>query len=161
MTAIFNPLKIFSDIATAQSWRFIYGSSGFQNWEITQQTLSNAELFLALFPIVENGEPDGGLPQTSIYDTIVWVGRKYDSTVPGDNHSSLDETEMQKYDRRLKELTYYMKENVLSELFCSASNVEIISYRISHELNQFEENVDAVQCILTFRVDWNYTNDSI
>jgi hypothetical protein len=167
MTDIFNPLKIFSDIATARSWKFIYGSRAYVNWELESQTLTNAEVFLLLFPIVEDGDGINGLPDTSLYSTTVFLGRKFDPapvTVPVTPVTvavTLDETEKQKYDRRLKELTYLMKQYILKNLFCSNSNVEVVRWKIDHILNEYDVNVDMVQLTFSFRVDWNYTNDSI
>jgi hypothetical protein len=167
MTDIFNPLKVFSDIATARRWRFIYGSRAYANWEIESQTLTNAEVFMYLLPIVEKGNGVNGLPDVSLYTTSVCLGRKFDPapvTVPATPitvASTLDETEKQKYDRRLKELTYYLKHYVLSNLFCSNSNVEVVSWTIIHMLNEFDVNVDMVQLNLDFNIDWNYTNDEL
>jgi hypothetical protein len=154
----FDPVKVFQDIAIANSYKFIYGSRAFQNWEITQQSLSASEIFLAVFPIVENGELTDGQPNSATYDTVIWIGRKYDPITLAE--VTLDETAKQKYDKRLKRLTAYLKEVVLHELFCHDSNIFITRYKISHEINAFDENCDAVACELSFKVDYQYFNVS-
>jgi hypothetical protein len=156
MTTIFNPVKIFSDIADMFGYRFIYGSRAFLNWEITEQEISNGEIFLAMFPFVEDGEHENSLPVYNVFDTVLWIGRKFDDDGTA---SSLDETEKQKYDRRLKGLRHELS-LVLKQIYCF-SQIDIIRRKTENELNAFSVNCDALATELSFRVDYSFTNDEL
>jgi len=136
----------FEDIATAQSLRFIYGAKPFQNWEITQRELDSGEGFLGMFPFREGGTTDNGSITSWEVSTVLWVGRKFD---PAGTYSSLDETEKQKYDRRLKYLRALM-EAILQSL-CGSTEIEVVGRpEIFRELNKFDENTDVIGCNLSF-----------
>lgn len=154
---MFDPVKLFEDIASARSMDFIYGAKPFLNWEITQKSLTTGKYFLAMFPFSETGTPhQGGIAEWEA-STILWVGNKID---PVGTISSLDETEKQKYDRRLKTLAGLIKE-VLGDL-CACEDVEVVGKpRVFRELNRFDENTDVVGCELTFRYDKEADNTTI
>ena len=155
---IFDPVKVFEDIATAKGYKFIYGSKPMMNWQVTQEALSTGATFFGVLPIIERIDPVEGQPDTSLYETKLYVGRKSD---PGEaTYSNLDETHRQKYDRRLKSLTSHLK-LILHELFCHNSDIEVTTARIVHDMNLFDENTDAVLCDLSFRVDYQYTNSTV
>jgi len=143
---MFDPVLFFEDIATAQSLRFIYGAKPFQNWEITQRELDSGEGFLGMFPFREGGTTDNGSITSWEVSTVLWVGRKFD---PAGTYSSLDETEKQKYDRRLKYLRALM-EAILQSL-CGSTEIEVVGRpEIFRELNKFDENTDVIGCNLSF-----------
>ena len=151
---MFDPVKLFSDIATVNSLTFFYGARPFQNWEVTQSSLDGSETFLGMFPFTEQGNINNGHVDTWAVSTILWVGRKFDA--PDSTFSSLDETETQKYDRRLKYLRAMME--VILGNMCDSSYVELNSARIFRELNKFDENTDVIGCEITFTYDPSYTN---
>ena len=143
---MFDPVLIFENIATAQSLRFIYGAKPFQNWEITQREIDSGEGFLGMFPFREGGTTDNGSITSWEVSTVLWVGRKFD---PAGTYSSLDETEKQKYDRRLKYLRALM-EAILQSL-CGSTEIEVVGRpEIFRELNKFDENTDVIGCNLSF-----------
>ena len=142
---MFDPVLFFENIATAQSLRFIYGAKPFQNWEITQRELDSGEGFLGMFPFRERGTTDNGSVAAWSVSTVIWVGRKFD---PAGTYSSLDETEKQKYDRRLKYLRALME--VILQSLCGSTEVEITDVEIFRELNKFDENTDVIGCNLSF-----------
>jgi len=153
---MFDPVLFFENIATAQSLVFIYGAKPFQNWEITQKDIASGASFLGMFPFRESGETDNGAVMSWEVSTVLWVGRKFD---PAGTFSSLDETEKQKYDRRLKYLRALM-ETILSSL-CGDSDVEIVGRpEIFRELNKFDENTDVIGCNLSFRYDPDAENSA-
>lgn len=154
---IFDPVKIFQDIATTKAYPFLYGSKPMINWHVTQQTLTTGVTFMGLLPIIERIELRDGQPDNSLYETKMYVGRKFDPLAT--TLSALDETHKQKYDRRLKSLTLDLKE-ILHELFCHNANVEVTTVRIVHDINEFDENCDTVLCEFAFRVDYQYYNVS-
>ena len=86
---------------------------------------------------------------------MIWVGRKFD---PAGTYSSLDETEKQKYDRRLKYLRALM-ETILTSL-CGDTDVEITDVEIFRELNKFDENTDVIGCNLSFTYNPDAENDA-
>lgn len=151
---MFDPVKVFEDIATAQGLTFIYGAKPFQNWELTQKDITDDDCFMGLFPISEDGELDNGSVAGYGCETILWLGRKFD---PAGTFSSLDETEKQKYDRRLKYLRALME--VVLQSLCG-SDIEVTRARISRELNKFDENTDVVGCNLSFRYDPSQENSA-
>ena len=145
---MFDPVLFFENIATAQSLVFIYGAKPFQNWEITQKDIASGASFLGMFPFRESGETDNGAVMSWEVSTVLWVGRKFD---PAGTFSSLDETEKQKYDRRLKYLRALM-ETILQTL--CGSVIEVVGRpEIFRELNKFDENTDVIGCNLSFRYD--------
>jgi hypothetical protein len=150
---MFDPVLLFEDIASSNGLKFIYGAKSFLNWEITQQVLTAGDLFLAMFPFEERGKTDNGSVSSWNVSTILWVGLKFDPSV---TLSNLDETEKQKYDRRLKVLSA-MIQKVLDDL--CASDVELVGEpRRFRELNKFDENTDVVGCDLSFIYDINQSN---
>jgi hypothetical protein len=150
---MYDPVKLFEDIATANGFQFIYGTQKFQNWEVTQKDLTDGSLFLAMFPFEERGKVHNGSVSEWKVSTILWVGVKFDPLI---THSNLDETEKQKYDRRLKTLSAAVQ--VILDDLC-ASEVELVDEpRRFRELNKFDENTDVVGCELSFVYDRNQSN---
>lgn len=152
---MFDPVLCFENVATAQSLKFIYGAKAFQNWEITQQDIASGESFLGMFPFRERGSIDNGGVSLWTVTTVIWVGRKFD---PALTFSSLDETEKQKYDRRLKYLRGLM-ETILESL-CGDTTIEITEAEIFRELNKFDENTDVIGCNLAFNYNPADDNDA-
>lgn len=153
---MFDPVKLFQDIATANNLGFAYGRKDFQNWAMTrEEKLDDFEVILGLMPFEEYANMDNGSVSDWEASTIFWVGRKFD--IGEITFSSMDETEQQKYDRRLKYLRGYI-DTILGNL-CDDAFVEVIGRpHVSRELNKFDENVDCVLCEITFRYDMNHTN---
>jgi len=151
---MFDPVKVFEDIADDNGFLFMYGARHFQNWEITGKDLTDADTFLGMFPFEETGQADNGSIASWTVNTIIIAGRKFDTALGV--HSSLDETEKQKYDRRLKYLRNVI-ETVLNNL-CAVKGIEITSARVFRELNKFDENTDYVGCELSFVYDSGYDN---
>lgn len=150
----FDPVYLFRKIAEANSLKFFYGAKVFLNWEVTQEDLTGADTFLCVFPFEEFGNTSNGSVDSWEVSTVIWVGRKFDAV--GGTLSSLDETEQQKYDRRLKYLNGIIK-LVLSNL--CAEDVELIGRpRVFRELNKFDENTDVMGCELTFTYNAGYDN---
>jgi hypothetical protein len=151
---MFDPVKLFEDIATTNDLLFIYGAKPFLNWELTQQSIDGSETFLGMFPFTEQAAIDNGGVNGWAASTILWVGRKFDA--PKSTLSSLDETEKQKYDRRLKYLRAFI--DIILDNLCDDAHVELISARTFRELNKFDENTDVIGCEITFNYDKDYTN---
>jgi len=152
---MFDPVKYFEDVAAAQSLTFIYGAKPFQNWHATQEDLTDGAMFMGMFPFEETGEMDNGAVAQYAVSTILWVGRKTD---PAGTYSSLDETERQKYDRRLLALRAQLE--ALLATFCGSDEITVTRARIFRELNKFDENTDVIGCDLEFTYDPNISNSA-
>ena len=152
---MFDPVKYFEDVAESLSLTFMYGAKPFQNWQATQETLSDGSMFMGMFPFEENGELDNGGVAAYNVSTILWVGRKFD---PAGTYSSLDETERQKYDRRLLALRAQLE--ALLATFCGSVEITVTRARIFRELNRFDENTDVIGCDLSFTYDPNISNSA-
>lgn len=150
---MFDPVLYFEGVATAQSMTFLYGAKPFQNWQATQEDLTDASSFLGMFPFEETGSLDNGAVSEYSVSTILWVGRKFD---PAGTYSSLDETERQKYDRRLLYLRAQL-ETILAT-FCGSTEITVTRVRIFRELNRFDENTDVIGCDLEFTYDPSISN---
>lgn len=145
---MFDPVKLFEDIALANDLIFIYGAKSHLNWEVTQKDLTEADMIMAMFPFEEVGKFDNGSVSEWTVSTVLWIGAKFDPALT--TYSNLDETEKQKYDRRLKTFSA-MINTILSDL--CASVVEVTNVRRFRELNRFDENADVMGCELTFVYD--------
>ena len=146
-----DPVAIIKDIAEAAGYKFIYGGSAYANYELTSLgDLTDDSIVVFMFPFIENAEVVSSGIDGFTLDTIISVGRKSEATT----YSNLDETEKQKYDRRLKDLKAYLVSFVQSVL-CN-SDFELNSLRIDSTLNRFNENLDTVNGQLTLR----YSNSS-
>lgn len=146
-----DPVAIIKDIAEAAGYKFIYGGSAYANYELTSLgDLTDDYIVVFMFPFIENAEVVSSWIDGFTLDTIISVGRKTESATM----SSLDETEKQKYDRRLKDLKAYLV-NFVQSILCN-SDFELNSLRIDSTLNRFNENLDTVNGQLTLR----YSNSS-
>ena len=150
---MFDPVLYFEDVAESLSLIFIYGAKPFQNWHATQEDLSDGAIFMGMFPFEETASMDNGAVTEYSVSTILWVGRKFD---PAGTFSSLDETERQKYDRRLLALRAQLE--ALLATFCGSVEITVTRARIFRELNKFDENTDVIGCDLEFSYDPNISN---
>ena len=150
---MFDPVRYFEDVAESLSLTFMYGAKPFQNWQATQEDLTDGAIFMGMFPFEEDGELDNGAVAQYSVSTILWVGRKFD---PAGTFSSLDETERQKYDRRLLALRAQLE--ALLATFCGSVEITVTRARIFRELNRFDENTDVIGCDLSFTYDPNTSN---
>jgi hypothetical protein len=150
----------------SKGWHFLYGSAFYQNIEADEAYL-NGELILgADF----NARPvyGRGMGITEIqYSGILLLGRKFDNdgtdavvddpgtpedeTVLATNDAtpaSLDESMIQKYDRRLLELMTYLS-GAIQALSC-ANELNVTNCEIKMDINKFDTNIDFVAANITF-----------
>ncbi len=71
--------------------------------------------------------------------------------VDGESYSQLDETELQKHDRRLQSMRSNM-ETLIKSIFCNEDLV-LTAAVILREINQFDENIDIIAAEITFNYD--------
>jgi hypothetical protein len=133
----FDIVGVLRTYATTQGWLFLYGSNAYQNIEadaaISQEQLVLTADFTAR-PTYTNGRV-----MTIQYNGVMMLGRK--SEIEG-TFSSLDETMIQKYDRRLLELMQLLS-NALGSIACS-NELEISSANFRLDINKFDTNIDFI-----------------
>jgi len=144
-------VEIFSDAADAADYRFAYGRKDILNYESGNILLQSGESVLMVFPFIETAQIDNGIINKWSVSTQLWLGKKFDVNIGSGTLAELDETEYQKYTRRLKNLRDAMNA-YLKSVFC-VSDVELTSARIFREINQFDENIDFVTADITFLYD--------
>ena len=150
--------KKFKDAATIAEYEFAYGRKDIQNWEATRSvSLSAGEIVLLVFPFIETAEIDNSIIHKWSVSTQLWLGKKFETEVIEEiivqtTYAQLDETELQKYDRRLQTLRSNM-ETLIKTIFCNDPELELTNARIFREINQFDENLDFVTCEITFLYD--------
>ncbi|MBA7541747.1 hypothetical protein ES705_34063 [subsurface metagenome] len=146
-------IQVFEDYATAADYEFVYGRVSSQNWVMTKDVkLADGESVIILFPIIETGNITNSFPQSWNVSTQIWLGRKFDTDSASGTHSKLDETDRQKWDRRLFALRSDI-ETYLKSIFCAESGLELTDARISTFLNQLDENLDFIGMEIKFNYD--------
>jgi hypothetical protein len=109
----FDIVGAFRDLATAKGWKFLYGYDQYINAQ--DDFYDTGELVLAcemtINPVLE---PQGGAIDTVNFSGIVMLGRKFEAVTT----ASLDESMIQKHDRRLAEL-WELLTSELSNMACS------------------------------------------
>lgn len=142
----------FEDAATAADYQFAYGSKDIQNLELSSKDLSAGDSVLMVFPFVETADIDNSIIHNWSVSTILWLGRKFDTSRETGTYAQLDETELQKYDRRLQAMRSNM-ETLIKTIFCNDNDLVLINAKVFREINQFDENLDFVTAEITFTYD--------
>jgi hypothetical protein len=78
------------------------------------------------------------------YPGLIFLGRKFESST----FSKLDETFIQKYNNRLKDLMGLLSNAVID--FACINELDIEGLVLDYELNQFDANLDFVGGNITF-----------
>jgi len=132
----FDIIGALESYATANNWIFAYGVDNFyKSAETIQQHDPGKLIFIVDFratPTIKNGRVT-----TISYTCLLMLGRKFD---PDGLASTLDETSIQKYDRRLKELMQLLAA-AIATVACDNS-LEVDPGEIVVNINQFAENID-------------------
>ena len=146
-----NLVQIFEDAADTLSYKFLYGAKAFINYDVSDTDLTNGAILIALFPLIDSGLdiPNGAKISSLSTATTIWFGRKFDTVDETGTQSELDETNRQKYDRRL----YAMKVLLIAyiEAAICGTDIEILSFRMTEAINKTAENIDFISCDLTLR----------
>jgi len=144
-------VKIFSDAATVAGYEFAYGRKDILNYESGVVTLSSGKHVLMVLPFIETARISNGIINDWNVSTQLWLGKKFDTSVSTGTYADLDETEKQKYDRRLKTMRSTLN-SLIGTIFCG-EDLELTSCRIYREINQFDENIDFITADITFLYD--------
>lgn len=142
----------FKTQATTLGYTLIYGARAFLNYDLQGKDLTDGAVIVALFPLIDTGIglPHGNRVTRLSTSTTIWLGKKFDTDIDGDPtgvKSELDETYQQKYDRRLFDMKQLMLTYV-NAILCG-SNIELVSFRMSEQINQTDENIDFITCDIT------------
>lgn len=145
-----NIVQIFEQQATDSGYKFLYGAREFLNYDLSNESLSHFNFIMAMFPMTERSVSVVNFHRVSKFqaDVTLWFGRKFD---PDTGISELDETNYQKYNRRLMACKDEV-ESFIKQLFCS-QDFELVSVRLGEQLNEFAENLDFISCEMTFNYD--------
>lgn len=148
-----NIVEIFEDAADVLEYKFLYGAKAFINYDVSNEDLTDGAILIALFPLIDSAIdiPQGNRIGTFSTSTTMWFGRKFDTVDEAGTQSQLDETNRQKYDRRL----YAMKVLLIAyvENVVCGTDLEITSFRMTESINQTSENVDFISCDLTIKYE--------
>lgn len=146
-------VQTFENYATAAGYEFTYGRMSNTEWIMTDDIdLDSGESVVVLFPIIEDGEIANSFPQSWSVSTQIWLGRKFDEDNASGTSSELDESDRQKWDRRLFALRTAI-ETYIKTVFCSEPGLELTRARISTFLNQTDENLDFIGMEVAFKYD--------
>jgi len=131
------------DYCTDHNWVFIYGNDSFANaLTDSHKYLANQKILVADFsclPVIE-----GSKVQSMTYTGVMMLGQKCEAITK----STLDETPIQKYDNRLKELSQLLT-IAIGQISCD-NEMEVIGLNMKFDLNKFDLNADFVACSLNF-----------
>ena len=150
-------VQIFEDAAEAAGYEFAYGRKDIQNWQLTEAVnLNSGETVLLVDPFVETAEIDNSIIFKWSVRTTIALGKKFETEVVEEEtitttYSELDETELQKHDRRLQAMRENM-ETLIKTIFCNEDLV-LTAAVILREINQFDENIDIIAAEITFNYD--------
>lgn len=138
----FGIVDVFRDYCDANNIGFIYGIDEYANAIGDESQYASYGLILtADF----NSTPTmvGGRVVECGYTGTIALGIKSD----GETESSLDETPIQKYDRRLKYLTTRLT-SILGTIACE-NELIISTINIRFDMNRFDLNADFVAATIT------------
>jgi hypothetical protein len=141
----FDLIGALRTYAETRGWAFLSGEAWMQNYEATQSELTPAQLILGA-DFKSSPQFRGGLIDSIKYTGGLILGRKFESLT--DTESTLDETYIQKYDARLKELSTLLAAQI-SDFACTNS-LEVEGVTFAPELNKFDTNIDFMAASLTF-----------
>jgi hypothetical protein len=137
----FDIIGALETYAISRGWLFYYTFDDFySNIGTNQQLVQDQLILIADFqaePVIQNGKI-----QQITYNCLLMLGRKFELA---GTSSDLDETPKQKYDRRLKELAQLLSYG-MAEFACN-EELEITSFPLVVEINQFDTNIDFASAV--------------
>jgi hypothetical protein len=150
----FDLIGALRTYATSKSWAFLSGENFFKNYEASKINYSPGQLILGVDPFIArpNFTKGGKVDQVS-YSGLIMLGRKFESDLAPLNPqvttiSNLDETFIQKYDRRIFELIGTLATNLGT--FACANELDLTNCQFELGLNRLDENIDFVIASITF-----------
>ena len=137
-------VDVLRTYCTDNGIEFLYGGNFYQNIEASQYEYAKDQLVMgADFNAAPSITTAGALEEIR-YTGSLALGRKFEDTT----ESSLDESTIQKYDRRLKELSQILT-SIISTIMCE-NELDVEGLDIRFDINRFDTNIDFVVCSITF-----------
>lgn len=152
----FGLVDKFEEYCTAKGIQFLYGTNFYQNIESSEKEYANNQLVLGLdlnaFPSLSTA---GSVIEIR-YSGQILLGRKFELEVDEDDpeiiisetEASLDETYLQKYKNRLKDLSQLLTAIIIT-IQCE-NELETEAFEIRFDINKFDTNIDFVVANITF-----------
>ncbi len=128
--------------AASKGWHFIYGSRDYQSADFHSYTTNQLVLIVEIEPSAMFSE--GGAVQSVDYNGVIMLGRKFEALT----ESNLDETMLQKYDNRLKDL-WSIAYNSLGAFACT-NRMSIETSSPATLINMLSVNIDFVSFNVKF-----------
>jgi hypothetical protein len=143
----FGLVDVIRTYCTTNNIAFIYGNEAYANALADPTTYTENKLILiADF----NAVPDiqGGTVVSVKYSGVMSLGMKTEVNDGVTTISSLDETALQKWDRRLKYLSTQLAV-IIGALAC-ANDLEVSGLNFKQDLNKLDLNADFIATIVNF-----------
>lgn len=145
MIVDFDIIGALNDFADQKGWKFINGIDAYANYEVDQIDLMMGDKLLIVDLNLSPSYAAGGGVNGVNYSGILMLGVKDDEN---SETSTLDETQSEKYNARLKYLT---KELIISAgQFSCMHELTITAATTRLQLNKFDVNADFVAMDITF-----------
>lgn len=142
----FDIIGTLRTYAAAKGWVFLAGDRPYQNYELSQSSLTKGKIVLGVDFQAKPEYVNGKIISIS-YTGIMRLGEKTELT--GSAEASQDETFIQKYDARLFALMVLLG-STIGDIACT-NELDVIGVDFPLTLNMFDEQVDFVGASLTFK----------
>ena len=139
----FDIVSALRTFATSKGWHFIYGSDEYASTDWHEYLIDEIVMVCDIVPLPKFGT-HGGAVQDVTYSGLVMLGRKFEATTT----ASLDETMLQKHDRRLKDLWALLSNNI-GVMACS-NRLTIEVNNPANLINFYSQNIDFVKLDVIF-----------
>ena len=150
MNDIFGLISYLSNWCKNNGVYFCAGPEQYNNIVLDNNIYENFDLILCVAMNMTPKYSEGGL-QSVTYQGSLALGRKREMTDEENTESSLDEDFMQKYSRRLEDLTGKLNDLLIS-LQCE-QEAYIDNCTMNYVLNKYDINVDFVNSTVSIRFE--------
>lgn len=139
---IFQIVDILRDYCTENEIVFLYGSQAYRN-AIADRTKYNAEQKIMIADFRARATYENTSRSSLVFAGIIGLGQVRET----ETRASLDELYLQKYDRRLKELSSGL-EDLLKVISCN-NDLDVTQAEYFLDINKMDINADFVVCNIT------------
>lgn len=139
----FDIVSALRTFATSKGWHFIYGSDEYASADWHEYLTDEIVMVCDIVPLPKFST-QGGAVQDVTYSGLVMLGRKFEATTT----ASLDETMLQKHDRRLKDLWALLSNNI-GVMACN-NRLTIEVNNPANLINFYSQNIDFVKLDVVF-----------
>lgn len=139
----FDIVSALRTFATSKGWHFIYGSDEYASADWHEYLTDEIVMVCDIVPLPKFGTQAGAVQDVS-YSGLVMLGRKFEATTT----ASLDETMLQKHDRRLKDLWALLSNNI--GVMACTNRLTIEVNNPANLINFYSQNIDFVKLDVIF-----------